>query len=666
MNKLKHIIAVLITVLTVFCVGITVAACKRHVDHTYGEWSVVKRATCTEKGQRERVCAECGDKQTEEIPLTEHKVAEYSTTKEPACVTKGEKSGKCLTCGQTVTVEINALGHTSANEWLFDDDTHWRQCERCQVKLDEAPHDKKDGGCAVCDWKSQILAELTYELLTDGTYAVTGYSNDGANTLIIPSEYNGASVTAVVSQAFWYETNITSLTIAEGITTLGDYAFGHTGIRTATIPDSVVECGEGVFQQCEMLEKVVLGRGLTETSESMFYQCGKLREVDIPETVTTIGKYTFTESGVTELHFKSPTVTLSKYAVYKAEQLSAVIFEEGVETIKVSVLNFPFHSCSNLTTMRFPSTLTSGLSDNLWSQMPALENIEVAENNPKYKSVGGILYNANGTSVLKVPSNKAGVVNVADGVTTIGSSAFWCCDKVTAINLPDGLTKINTGAFGYTEITEISFPDSVKTFGQDIFEGVTTLKKIHFGSAASTGVDAIMRNCYSLLDEISVSSDNEKYVSRNNVLLSKDGKTLYLSNAKASIPAGVEVLGRYAFVGNSALTKIVIPEGVHTVGGFINCKNLQEVTFSSTVKTIDNSAFSGCSSLTSVTIPASVTTVGQAAFYKCEKLQSVIFEDTSGWKKNDSSSSGAEVDVTNAQTNAQQLVNSNMRKYYKD
>ena len=41
-------------------------------EHQYGEWSVVKDATYTEAGSKEKACSVCGDKQTEEIPVKEN------------------------------------------------------------------------------------------------------------------------------------------------------------------------------------------------------------------------------------------------------------------------------------------------------------------------------------------------------------------------------------------------------------------------------------------------------------------------------------------------------------------------------------------------------------------------------------------------------------------
>ena len=37
-------------------------------EHRYGEWTVVKAATCTEEGTEQRTCADCGDVQTRSIP----------------------------------------------------------------------------------------------------------------------------------------------------------------------------------------------------------------------------------------------------------------------------------------------------------------------------------------------------------------------------------------------------------------------------------------------------------------------------------------------------------------------------------------------------------------------------------------------------------------------
>jgi hypothetical protein len=67
----------------------------------------------------------------------------------------------------------------------------------------------------------------------------------------------------------------------------------------------------------------------------------------------------------------------------------------------------------------------------------------------------------------------------------------------------------------------------------------------------------------------------------------------------------------------SAITKVVIENGVTSVGGwaFYECKNLKSVTVAASVAVIGEMAFFGCDSLKSVTIPGSVTYIGDKAFY---------------------------------------------------
>lgn len=83
--------------------------------HAYGEW-VTTDATCTQAGLRARVCATCGEVETEELPATGHDLGEWTVTKDATCTEAGSREAVCATCGETVTEEIEALGHTWG-EW---------------------------------------------------------------------------------------------------------------------------------------------------------------------------------------------------------------------------------------------------------------------------------------------------------------------------------------------------------------------------------------------------------------------------------------------------------------------------------------------------------------------------------------------------------------------
>ncbi len=79
------------------------------------------------------------------------------------------------------------------------------------------------------------------------------------------------------------------------------------------------------------------------------------------------------------------------------------------------------------------------------------------------------------------------------------------------------------------------------------------------------------------------------------------------------------------FEDNSAITKIIIEDGVTSIGDtvFLGCDSLTKVEIPSSVKRIGEFAFQACDSLTEVEIPSSVKSIGMQAFFVCEKIQSI-------------------------------------------
>ena len=65
------------------CVALWLLNHREHV-HKFSEWKVVREATCTQTGERERTC-KCGEKETELIAATGHSFGEWTVTKEPDC-----------------------------------------------------------------------------------------------------------------------------------------------------------------------------------------------------------------------------------------------------------------------------------------------------------------------------------------------------------------------------------------------------------------------------------------------------------------------------------------------------------------------------------------------------------------------------------------------------
>lgn len=86
----------------------------------------------------------------------------------------------------------------------------------------------------------------------------------------------------------------------DGVTTVGDYAFGGYyqaakaySIKTATIPNSVLSIGDRAFCACTLLSEITVPEALTSVGEGAFAWCSRLSNITLPDSVTYIGNEAF-------------------------------------------------------------------------------------------------------------------------------------------------------------------------------------------------------------------------------------------------------------------------------------------------------------------------------------------------------------------------------------
>ncbi len=175
-------------------------------------------------------------------------------------------------------------------------------------------------------------------------------------------------------------TELTALTVPEGVTEIGDYAFagwsrltdltipdwvrsvgisafyGCSGLTAVTVPANVRSLGEYAFAKCRNLTAVTLPAGLTDIAPSLFYGCSGLTDVTIPAGVTSIGGDAFSCcTGLRSILLPDNVTSIESGAFYGCTQLADFKLPPRVTSIE----SYTFSDCTGLTTISIPVSVTS-------------------------------------------------------------------------------------------------------------------------------------------------------------------------------------------------------------------------------------------------------------------------------------------------------------------
>ncbi|MCI1734268.1 MAG: leucine-rich repeat domain-containing protein [Bacilli bacterium] len=408
--------------------------------------------------------------------------------------------------------------------------------------------------------------------------------------------------------------NLTSLTLTETVTAIGDYAFIGTSLTDVTVPskDSFT-IGAGAFDGCDLYE-LSFPSTVTAIGDGAFANLANLTTLTLLSMPTTRGTGIFANDPIADLTLGMATISGSDATHWWGDALAI--------------------DKASLVSLTLQNTVTS-ISANAFANCTALESADL------------------GSGIIEIPSScfyndgKLSSIALTESLTTIDDHAFYGAAFVDDPMLPESVTTIKDYAFyGCVGMTQFAIGKNVASIGRNPWANCPVLTLLVeaentafvFDNGILNSMDA-SRIIYYSMSRTETALDLGEWASLRTIdsyafawselvtVTLPDTLTTLMdysffwctSLTTINLPTALTTLQRCAFYGDTALTSaIVIPTGITILYDsiFLGCSHIPSVTFSEGLTTISNSAFESCSSLTTLNFPTTLTGIGAFAFYK--------------------------------------------------
>lgn len=321
----------------------------------------------------------------------------------------------------------------------------------------------------------------------------------------------------------------------------------------------------------------------------------------MPEGLKDLGQI-FGRSGLT--HIVLTGVTRIQEGVFFQTPMTQFDIPDQITLVKDKAFDG-----SNLETISISAGAT-GIAPTAFRGASKLKEVNVAENNPNFTSVGGVLFDKEMKTLLHYPGGKTDTsYTIPSTVTKIGAFAFERQSSLVELSIPTTLIEVAEGAFAYaSSLKKYSVPASA-TIGKEAFRatGVTPndrkIKCSKGGEVTLKGdIINLVRPAQWWGDRRPTAAENAQWEASN-------------CNGSLTIPAGIYEIPEGAFAG-TRLSTLVLPKTMRVVGEFaFESSRLISVTIPEGLTTLSNAMFTQSEKLKTVKLPNTLTSIQSAAFY---------------------------------------------------
>lgn len=232
-------------------------------------------------------------------------------------------------------------------------------------------------------------------------------------------------------------------------------------IQSVLIDENVTSLGSALFMDCDSLTEVYIPSGVTVISNNAFIKSNNLTKLILPNTVIEIGKYAFGGTGIADVIYFGSFEQWNQICIGDKNDVlySAMITYYEQEELKVVQSGI----CGENITWKLTSDGTirlsgTGITENYHSGKPAPWN-EYAD--------------------------EIKTVVIEEGITALGSIAFYACTGIESVVCPNSLQTIGNNAFiKCSSLQTLTLGSELSSIGKYAFGG-TSLTTVYFNGSQS-------------------------------------------------------------------------------------------------------------------------------------------------------------------------------------
>lgn len=376
---------------------------------------------------------------------------------------------------------------------------------------------------------------------------------------------------------------------------------------------------------------------LSEDGKTLVEYFGNDSEVTIPNGVEKIGAYgLYNKLSIQKVHIPDGVKEIGEHAFYVCQYLQEIILPDSMQKIG----DLAFYGSDAVTRLSIGAGLQE-IGELAFGYVGSeLAEIELSENNTSFKLDDGVLYTADGKTLLLYPSADTRTsYTVGAGTELLSGFAFCKSNNLREIILPSSLKILSErGLFICDNLRKLVIPDSVHTIQTDAVcsDGLISLT---IGKGVKEISDYAFRSCYRLVDvynrssirmdslsvysSIGYSNQVPVYTNPDDCKLTTDenGFVFYVDGDEVIL---VDYIGEE--------TDLIIPNGVTKIGDWAlsgAVLELTSVTLSDSVEVIGERAFSGHNgTLIKVVCGTGLREIQECAFQQCDMLEEIILNST--------------------------------------